>query len=67
VAKKKLSIPTVTITVRTTPTLRDDLDSVVKSGYFGSTRSEAAERLLGEAVRNLIKEGSLVRKKPVEM
>jgi hypothetical protein len=57
--------PTVKISITTSPTLRDDLDKVVATGYFGHTRSEAAERLLAEAIRNLLKEATLVRKKGV--
>jgi hypothetical protein len=59
--------PTVKITVTTSPVLQQDLDGVVATGYFGNTRAEAAERLLAEAIRNLLREGTLVRKKPTEL
>jgi hypothetical protein len=42
-------------------------DKIVGTGYFGSTRSEAAERLLGEAIRSLLREGVLVQKKPKDL
>jgi hypothetical protein len=45
----------------------EDLNKVVATGYFGNTRSEAAERLLAEAIRNLLREGTLVRKQPAEL
>lgn len=60
--RPKNAQPTITITIRTSSILRDDLDKVAATGYFGSTRSEAAERLLAEAIRNLLKEGTLVQK-----
>jgi len=41
------------------------LEKVRATGYFGSTRSEAAERLLAEAIRNLLREGTIVRKQHV--
>jgi hypothetical protein len=56
--------PTVKVTISTSPALRRDLDKVVATGYFGRTKAEAAERLLAEAIRNLIREGTLVRKDP---
>lgn len=59
--------PTVKITITTSPIVQKDLDKVVSTGYFGSTRSEAAERLLAEAIRNLVKEGTVVRKKPTDL
>jgi hypothetical protein len=59
--------PTVKVTISTSPVLSNDLNMVVATGYFGNTRSEAAERLLAEAIRNLIREGTLIRKKPAEV
>jgi len=59
--------PTVKITITTSQTIQADLEKVVLTGYFGSTRSEAAERLLAEAIRSLIKEGTIIRKRPTEM
>jgi hypothetical protein len=59
--------PTVKITISTSPALSRDLDKVVTTGYFGNTRSEAAERLLAEAIRNLLREGTLVRKQPTDL
>jgi cytochrome c-type biogenesis protein CcmE len=59
--------PTVKVTISTSPALFRDLEKVVATGYFGNTRSEAAERLLAEAIRNLIREGTLVRKPPADL
>ena len=59
--------PTVKVTISTSPALLRDLEIVVATGYFGNTRSEAAERLLAEAIRNLLREGTLVRKKPADL
>ena len=59
--------PTVKVTISTSPALLQDLNKVVATGYFGNTRSEAAERLLAEAIRNLLREGTLVRKEPAEL
>lgn len=35
------------------------LDRAVESGYFGNSRAAAAERLLAEALRNLIKDKTI--------
>jgi hypothetical protein len=59
--------PTVKVTISTSPALLRDLEKVVATGYFGNTRSEAAERLLAEAIRNLLREGTLVRKQPSDL
>lgn len=59
--------PAVKVTITTSEVLRKDLDKIVATGYFGNTRAEAAERLLAEAIRNLLKEGTLVRKKTNEL
>jgi hypothetical protein len=59
--------PTVKITITTSPTVQEDLDKVVSTGYFGSTRAEAAERLLAEAMRALFKEETMVRKQPTDL
>lgn len=57
--------PAIKITITTTQTVRDDLDKIVDTGYFGNTRSEAVERLLAEAIRSLIREGTLVKKERI--
>ncbi len=59
--------PTIKVTISTSPALVRDLEKLVATGYFGNTRSEAAERLLAEAMRNLLREGTLVRKHPADL
>ena len=39
------------------------LDQVVLTGFFGTSRAAAAERLLAEAIRDLLKEGTIQKRK----
>jgi hypothetical protein len=64
-AREKNQLTTVQITISTNTVLRDALDKIVLTGYYGNVRAEAAERLLAEAVRSLIKEGTIVRKQRI--
>ena len=61
-ARSKNTLTTVQITISTNRVLRDALDKIVMTGYYGNGHAEAAERLLAEAVRNLIKEGTIIKK-----
>jgi hypothetical protein len=53
----------VTIQITTTRTLALDLDAVQQTGYFGTSRAAAAERLLAEAIRAVLTEGILQKRK----
>lgn len=46
----------VSIELRTTNQVVDALDKLVETGYFGRTRAEAAEQLLREKLRELIRD-----------
>ena len=52
-------IPTVQITLSTTPPLKKHLEKLVATGLYGKNAAEAADRLLGREVERLIKEGVL--------
>ena len=64
-ARERNQMTTVQITISTNTVLRDGLDKIVLTGYYGNNRAEAAERLLAEGVRSLIKEGTIVRTRRV--
>jgi hypothetical protein len=64
-ARPKNKVATEQITISTNTVLCADLDKVVQTGYYGNTRPEAAERLITEAIRQLIQEGSILKKKKV--
>lgn len=51
-AKKSNAIPTVKISIATTRQNGLILDWLIKRGQYGKTRSEVAERLLGERLRD---------------
>lgn len=53
-------IPTKEIKVRTTPRVKADLEKLVETGYFGKTVGEAAELVLKEGLRRLMKEEGLI-------
>jgi hypothetical protein len=46
----------------TTPMAREYLEALVSTGLFGKSAAEAAERLVGRGIENLIREGTLQRK-----
>jgi len=52
----------VTIQLTTTPALCKVLDRVVETGFFGTSRAAAAERLLAEAIRGLLREGTIQKR-----
>jgi hypothetical protein len=57
-------LPTVTITVSTTPQIQQYLVSLVSTGLFGKNAAEAAERLIARSVEQLTREGMVQRKRP---
>jgi hypothetical protein len=63
--KKPNALPPVRVDLRLSPVLASDLEKIVATGYFGNSKAEVAERLLVEALRNLIKEGTLIKKREV--
>jgi hypothetical protein len=54
--RQKNPIPTKPLTLSTTEKVLDDLRRLVETGYFGKTDAEAAERVLGERLRQFWKE-----------
>jgi hypothetical protein len=63
--REKNKVATKHITISTNPVLCADLDKIVSTGYYGNTRPEAAERLITEGIRHLIREGTILQKKKV--
>lgn len=55
------TVPTVTITVSTTPPVHDYLEQLVATGLFGKNPAEAAERLISEGIKQQLGEGTLIR------
>ena len=55
------SVETVMIHLSTTPMVHDYLEELVSSGLYGKSPAEAAERLVGRGIENLIREGALQR------
>ena len=54
-------LPTVTITVSTTPQIQNYLVRLVSTGLFGKHAAEAAERLIARSVELLTCDGTLPR------
>ena len=61
-SKEKNKVATRQITISTNEILCADLDKIVLTGYYGNTRPVAAERLITEAIRHLIREGTILKK-----
>lgn len=57
--KSRNSIETVVIKISTTPMIKKYLRSLVKTGLYGKTEAEVADRLLAEGIKDLIGEGFL--------
>ena len=62
-ARPKNILETVTLTIATNQPLVDQLESLVSSGLFGKSSTEAAERLIAKGVQELQKEGQLIPRK----
>lgn len=58
-AKPPNSIGTVQITISTTQPVQEHLEKLVLTGFYGKNPAEAAERLLANALRDLVKDGTL--------
>jgi hypothetical protein len=58
-ARSKNKADTVTITLSTTPQIRDWLEALVADGFYGKNVAEAAERLIAEKIRELRGEKTL--------
>ena len=55
-------LPTVQITVSTTPQVQGYLVRLVSTGLYGKNIAEAAERLIAQSVERLTREGTLPRR-----
>jgi hypothetical protein len=61
--RKKNVIPTVKFEISTTEAVMADLTRLVSTGYFGKNMPEAAEQILRERLRSLIKEEGAIFKR----
>lgn len=52
-------IETVQITISTTRPVQRYLEQLVFSGLYGKNRADAAERLVTESIKGLVKDGTL--------
>jgi hypothetical protein len=55
-------LETKTMTLSTTQQVYDDLESLVRTGHWGKSAPEAAERMISHGLRELLKSGELQRK-----
>jgi len=58
-ARTPNKIETVEVKLSTTPSVAEYLDLLLKTGLYGKSRSETAERLVTRGIEALIKEGTL--------
>lgn len=54
--RKKNASATVTIRISTTPQIESYLRQLAETGLYGKNPAEAAERLLSEGIRGLLRE-----------
>jgi hypothetical protein len=60
-ARKPNSIKTAPITISTTPPIVGYLEELVDTGFYGKTPADAAERLVGNSIQSLIRDGTLLK------
>jgi len=60
-ARKPNSLQTVQIRISTTPLVQAYLDKLVDTGLYGKNPAEAAERLIASGMKELLREGTLLR------
>lgn len=56
-------VPTVTITISTTPQVQRYLVDLLSTGLYGKNVAEAAERLIAQSVERKAVEGALPRRR----
>ncbi len=62
--KERNLLETVQITLSTNPLMRDLLDKLVLTGFYGNSRAEAAERLLAESLKRIAERNGETPKTP---
>lgn len=62
-ARRPNNVTTVTITISTTEGTQRYLEDLVSDGLFGKNPAEAAERLVARGIENLLRDGTLNRRK----
>jgi hypothetical protein len=60
-ARNANAVPSVKLTISTTEQVKARLTELVGTGFYGKNASEAAERLVGEALQKKITEGIISR------
>jgi len=61
-ARKPNTVPTVTITLSTTPQVQNYLAKLADSGLYGKNPAEAGERLIARELERLITGGVIARR-----
>jgi hypothetical protein len=60
-AKSQNILSTEILTISTTPHILSALETLVRTGLYGKNRAEAAERLVSNAIRDLILDDTLIK------
>lgn|GEM_PF-852757 len=60
-ARKPNTLNTVQVRISTTPPVQTYLDKLVNTGLYGKNPAEAAERLITSGIKELLREGTLLR------
>jgi len=47
--------------ITTTKAVRHALDRIMETGLYGNSRAAAAERLITEGIRHLLREGTILK------
>ena len=58
-ARKENTLKSIELRTTTNPVLKAQLEELVKTGRYGKNWTEAAERLIAEALGKLISDGKL--------
>lgn len=58
-ARQKNTLETIQITISTTLQVRDSLEQLTETGFYGKNAADTAHALLKERIRELMQQGQL--------
>jgi len=58
-ARPKNTLETIQITISTTPQVKESLQQLTETGFYGKNAADTANALLKERIRELLKQGQV--------
>jgi hypothetical protein len=60
--RPKNTLETIQITISTTPQVKESLQQLTESGFYGKNAADTANALLKERIRELMQQGQMPKK-----